>query len=159
LGAPAIKLLTPIMQDADFEVARSARRAVWKIVRHAGRPGAAKEARAVSAELVALLPGTPSDTRRELLWMLSEIGTDETIPAMAALLSDADVRIDAQCAIMRLPGRQATAALKSAFARAPEDFKYALADALRKRGESVKGFPSQKRVPSRPTAVTQPRPA
>jgi HEAT repeat protein len=159
MGAPAVKQLAPIMQDADFEVARSARRALWKIVRHAGRPGAAKEARAVSRELSALLPHAPSATRRELLWMLSEIGTDEAIPAMATLLSDAEVRMDAQCAIMRLPGRQATAALKKAFGGAPEDFKYALADALRKRGESVKGYPSQKRVPSRPTTVTQPRPA
>ena len=159
MGAAAVKLLVPVMQDSDFEVARSARRALWKIVRHAGRPRATKEARAVSNELVAALPNSPSGTRREVLWMLSEIGTDETIPAMAALLSDPDVRMDAQCAIMRMPGRPATAALKSAFARAPEDFKFALADALRKRGETVKGYPSQKRVPSRPTAVTQPKPA
>lgn len=158
-GAPAVKPLAPVMQDEDFEVARSARRALWIIVRHAGRPGAAKEAKAVAKELVALLDGSPAATRRELLWMLSEIGSDDAITPMAALLSDSEVRDDARCAITRVPGRKATAALKSAFARAPEDFKFALAESLRTRGESVKGYPSQKLVPSRTTAVTHPKPA
>lgn len=158
-GAPAVKLLVPVMQSEEFEIARSGKRALWKIVRHAGRPGAAKEAKAVATELVAVLAGTPAPTRRELLWMLSEIGSDDTIAPMAALLSDPDVREDARCAITRLPGRKATAALKSAFAGAPEDFKFALAESLRTRGESVKGYPSQKLVPSRATAVTQPKPA
>jgi hypothetical protein len=158
-GAPAVKLLIPVMEDSDFETARAARRALWNIVRHAGRPRALKEGLAVSRELVASLPGSAKATRRELLWMLSEVGTDEAIPAMAALLTDADVRSDAQCALMRLPGRKATAALRSAFGHAPEDFKYALADSLRKRGDSVKGYPSQKLLPSRPTTVTQPKPA
>jgi HEAT repeat protein len=156
-GAPAVKPLVAVMQDQDFEVARSARRALWVITRHAGRPGASKEAKAVAHELVSLLAGSPSSSQRELLWMLSEIGSDDDIAAMAALLSDSSVREDARCALMRMPGRKSTAALKSAFVRAPEDFKFALAESLRQRGESVKGFPSQKLVPSRSTAVTQPK--
>ena len=158
-GAPAVKLLAVVMADEDFEVARAAKRALWKIVRNAGRPGAAPEARAVASELVALLAGKPAAIRRELLWMLSEIGGDDAIGPMAKLLSDQDVREDAHCALMRLPSRKATAALKAAFAGAPEEFKFALADSLRKRGETVNGYPSQKLVPSRPTTVTQPKPA
>jgi hypothetical protein len=73
---------------------------------------------------------------------------------MAALLLDPEVREDARCALMRLPGRKATASLRSAFAAAPEEFKFALAESLRQRGEKVKGYPSQKLVPTRPTAVT-----
>jgi hypothetical protein len=82
--------------------------------------------------------------------MLSEIGGDDAVAPMAALLTDKDVREDARCALMRLPGRKATAALKSAFDRAPEEFKFALAESLRARGEKVNGYPSQKLVPTRP---------
>ncbi|MDO8540354.1 MAG: hypothetical protein Q7S40_07915 [Opitutaceae bacterium] len=155
-GAAAVKRLAGVMPDEDFETARSAKRALWVIVRHAGRPGAAKEATAVAKELVALLPTAPAATRREVLWMLSEIAGDDAIAAVAALLSDKDVRADAVATLMRLPGRKSTAAIKSAFASAPEDFKFALADALRKRGEKVAGYPSQKMVPTRSTTVTQP---
>jgi len=157
-GAPAVKPLAAVMTDADFEIARSAKRALYKIVRHAGRPSATKEAKAVAAELIALLPSSPTVVRREALWMLSEIGGDEAVAPMATLLSDKEVREDARCALMRLPGRKATAALKSAFASAPEEFKFALAESLRQRGEKVKGYPSQKLVPTRQTTVVQPKP-
>ena len=157
LGAPAVKPLAAVMTNADFEVARSAKRALYKIVRHAGRPGAEKEAKAVEQELIPLLKNEAGTVRREVLWMLSEIGTDDAIAPMAALLSDQEVREDARCALMRFPSSQATAALKSAFATAPEEFKFALAESLRKRGEKVEGYPSQKLVPKRPTAVAQPK--
>jgi len=156
-GAPAVKSLAAVMTDADFETARAAKRALWKIVRHAGRPGASKEAKAVATELIALLAGSPTVVRREALWMLSEIGGDEAVASMAALLSDKEVREDARCALMRLPGTKPTAALKSAFASAPEEFKFALTESLRQRGENVKGYPSQKRVPTRQTTVAQPK--
>jgi len=156
-GAPAVKPLAAVMTDADFEIARAAKRALYKIVRHAGRPGAAKEAKAVATELVALLPSNTTVVRREVLWMLSEIGGDESVAPMAALLSDKDLREDARCELMRLRGRKATAALKSAFASAPEEFKFALAESLRQRGEKVKGYPSQKLVPTRQTTVAQPK--
>jgi hypothetical protein len=88
--------------------------------------------------------------------MLSEISGDDAVAPIATLLADPEVREDARCALMRLPARKSTAALKSAFATAPEEFKYALAESLRQRGEAVKGYPSQKRVPSRATTVTAP---
>ena len=154
-GGPAVKPLAAIMTDADFEISRSAKRALYKIVRHAGRPGAKKEAKAVEKELIPLLKSDAGTIRREVLWMLSEIGDDDAIAPMAALLTDKEVREDARCALMRFPGKQATAALKSAFGSAPEEFKTALAESLRKRGEKVDGYPSQKLVPTRPTTVGQ----
>ena len=48
----------------------------------------------------------------------------------------------------------AVGALKSAFFAAPEDFKYALAESLRQRGEKVAGYPSRKLVPTAQTSVT-----
>lgn len=158
-GAAAVKPLAGVMADDNFEIARSARRALWVIVRHAGRPGAGREAQAVAKEVASLLPSGSAAVRREALWMLSEIGSDDSIPAVAALLSDQDVRADALAALLRLPGRKSTAAIKTAFSSAPEDFKFALADALRRRGEKVTGYPSQKLLPTRKTTVTHQPPA
>jgi len=153
VGAPAVKPLAVVMTDADFEISRSAKRALYNIVRHAGRPGAKKEAKAVETELIPLLKSDAVTVRREVLWMLSEIGEDDAIAPMAALLKDKEVREDARCALMRLPSKKATAALKSAFSSAPEEFKYALAESLRERGEKVSGYPSQKLMPTRSTTV------
>jgi hypothetical protein len=55
---------------------------------------------------------------------------------------------------MRFSGNQVTAAFQAAFASAPEEFKYALADSLRDRGVKVGGYPGRKLVPNRQTAVT-----
>ncbi len=153
LGAPAVVPLGEVMTDAHFEIARSARRAIERIVRHAGRPGADAERRAVAAELVKLLDHASPNVRKHALWMLSEIGEDPAVEPMAALLADPEVREDARCALERIPGSAATAALKKALATAPEAFKYALAHSLRVRGEKVEGYPSQKRVPTKPTRL------
>ena len=153
LGAAAVKPLADLLADSEFELARRARRALYRIVRHAGRPGAAAEARAVEAELVALLGSGPVQPRRDLLWMLSEIGTALAVAPMAALLMDKDLREDARCALTRMPLPAAARALKSAFAKVPEDFKYALAESLRVHGQQVEAYPSRKLVPSAQTTV------
>ncbi len=152
-GAPAVKSLAQVMNDPDFEIARAAKRALWKIARYAGRPGAAGEAKAVTAQLIPLLATSPAPVRREVLWMLSEIAGDEAVTPMTALLSDAEVRDDARCALTRMPGDKVTAALKQAMGLVPEGFKFALADSLRSRGEKVTGYPSRKLVPTKPTSV------
>ena len=152
-GAPAVKPLAAVMMDENFEVARSAKRGLYKIVRHAGRPGADRERQAVQAELLALLQNQPTPVRCEVLWMLSEIADAKAVASMAALLADADTREDARCALMRIPGKQVTKAFTNAFKTAPEDFKFALAESLRKRGETVKGYPSKKLTPTKQTTV------
>jgi HEAT repeat protein len=154
-GAPAVKPLAAVMADPEFETARCAKRAVWKIVRAAGQPSNAKAVAAVELELIALLANNPANTRREVLWMLSEIGSDKALAPMAALLTDPELREDARCALMRLPGPKVTAAFKKAFATAPEEFKFALAESLRQRGDKVAGYPSKKLVPTKQTTVTQ----
>jgi len=155
-GASAVKPLAEVMMDPDFEIARAAKRGLSRIVRHAGRPGAKREAKAVAAELVQLLQSPHALVRREAVWMLSEIGEDGVIAPMAVLLADPEAREDARCALMRFAGRQATSAFRSAFLSAPEDFKYALAESLRERGVKVDGYPSPKVVPSRKTTVGEP---
>jgi HEAT repeat protein len=156
-GAAAVKPLAALLTDANFEVARSAKRALYKIIRHADRPGATAEAKAVETELIGLLKSDALPARREALWMLSEIGSDRSIAPLAALLTDQEVREDARCALLRFPGAQATTALKSAFAHAPQEFKFALAESLRQRGEKVAGYPSQRLVPTKQTRVGRPQ--
>ncbi|MCX6926414.1 MAG: HEAT repeat domain-containing protein [Verrucomicrobia bacterium] len=158
-GAAAVKPLADVMSNADMEVARAAKRAVWVIVRHAGRPGADGERKAVQAALLGCLKDQPAPVRKEALWMLSEIGDAEVVAPMAMLLADAEVREEARCALMRLAGPQVTEALNKAFQSAPEEFKSALAESLRQRGQTVSGYPSQKRVPVKQTSLTPTPPA
>ena len=153
-GPAAIQPLADMMGSGDFEVARKAKRALYIITRHAGRPGAANEASAAESALITALRRNQATVRREALWMLSEIGGDRAVRPMAALLTDEEAREDARAALMRLPGKRATAALRAAFRAAPEPFKYALADALRKRGAQVEGYPTRKLTPSKQTTVT-----
>lgn len=153
-GAPALAPLADLMNDGNFEIARSAKRAIEVIVRHAGRPGAALEREAVQTALIGMLRHAKANVRRHALWMLSEVGNDAAVEPMAALLEDADAREDARCALTRIPGAQATKALEKAMGAAPEEFKVALADSLRARGVKVPGSPTRKLVPTRSTRVT-----
>jgi|GEM_PF-191111 HEAT repeat protein len=155
LGAPAVKPLAEVMLDTDMETSRAAKRALWLIVRHAGRPNAQAERKAVSKELVALLPKSTAAVRREMLWMLSEIGDDDAVPAIAELLQDAEAREDARMALERIPGKKATQALAAALKTVPEDFRPNLAHSLRVRGEKVTGYPTRKLVPTKQTTVKQ----
>jgi HEAT repeat protein len=156
-GAPAVRPLASVMVDSDMEVARAAKRGLWKIVRYAGRPGADSERKAVVKELAPLLQGQPAVVRREVVWMLSEIAGKDDVPAIAALLSDSEVREDARAALIRIPGDQAVAALKSALKTVPEDFKPAIAQSLRVRGVKIAEYPNQKLVPTRPAPTATPK--
>jgi HEAT repeat protein len=148
-GAPAIRSIGELLNLADAETARAASRALFAIARHAGRPGAGPEQEAVSAELVTLLQG-PNPIRRQVLWMLSEIGDHRSVPAIADLLAEREVREDARAALERIPGLEAVAALRAALETAPETYRPALAQSLRVRGAKVTGYPSEKLLPSRP---------
>jgi HEAT repeat protein len=153
IGAPAVETLASLLPDSDFELARSAKRALYRIIRHAGLPGEESEARAVEVELIPLLKSKSASVRCEILWLLSEIGSEDAVAPMAALLRDPEAREDARCALARLPSVRVTAVFKSAFASAPEDFKFALAESLRQRGEKIPGYPSKKLVPTKQTSV------
>ena len=154
VGAPAVKSLAKVMADKDVEVSRAGKRALWKIVRHAGRPKARDEKKAVITELVGLLgDDQPTSVRREVLWMLSEICGRTSIKAIAALLSNKELREDARMVLQRVPGKQSLAALKNGLKAAPKDFKLNIAQSLRKRGVKVRGLACVKLVPTKKTNV------
>ena len=150
IGALAVHPLAMVMTDDDLEVARAAKRAMWKIVRHTGRPGAPRARIAVVSKLCGLLGADqPVSVRREVLWMLSEIGGTRAINPIAELLSDERLREDARMALERIPIKGAVQALKAGFEAAPEEFKPNLAQSLRKRGVKVEGYPCVKLVPTK----------
>lgn len=150
VGAPAVQPLALVMTDDDLEVARAAKRAMWQIVRHTGRPGAINAKQKVVGKLCGLLGADqPVSVRREVVWMLSEIGGMAAIRPLAELLSNKHLREDARCALERIPIKRAVQALKAGFEVAPEDFKPNLAQSLRKRGVKVEGYPCVKLVPAK----------
>lgn len=150
IGAPAVQPLALVMTDEDLEVARAAKRAMWQIVRHTGRPGAPRAKVAVVTRLCGLLGADqPVSVRREVIWMLSEIGGMRAVRPLAELLSDEHLREDVRCALERIPIKRAIQALKAGFETAPEEFKPNLAQSLRKRGVKVEGYPCVKLVPTK----------
>lgn len=151
-GAGAVKPLAALMSHPELEVARAAKRGLWRLVHEVGRPGAESEKKSVVANLLALL-GEPAAIRREVLAMLSEIGGGEAVGPIVPLLSDAEVREDARAALERIPGEESLGALKAALTSVPEAFKPAIAHSLRVRGVEVAGYPSQKLVPTRPAGA------
>ena len=154
-GPQVIPGLAELATTGDLEVSRAARRAMWKIVRYVGRPGADDERKPVVAVLIRLLGRKqPVPVRREVLWMLSEIADGRRAVRRAAkLLADEELREDARAVLERLPGKQSLNALQNALDNAPEDFKSALAQSLRARGVEVPGIPCRKLTPTRGTAV------
>ena len=152
-GAAAVKPLAGLMAHQDFEIARAAKRALWMIVRYVGRPKAEEEGKAVQVELIFVLHTAPASVRRDVVWMLSEIGDEMAIQPLAALLTEAEVREDARCALERIPSSKAVRALEQALKTGPEEFRPALANSLRVRGRKVAGYPSLKLVPTNQTTV------
>ena len=155
IGAPAIAQLADLVTAQDIEVAWAAKRALREICHYVGRPSGVAHAKDdVIAELIPLLAaGKPTALRREVLWLLAEIGGDESVEPVAAVLKDAELREDARLVLDHIPGEASLAALKAALAAAPEDFKINIAQSLRHRGVVVEGHPCQKLVPTKPTNV------
>lgn len=116
VGSPALRSLAQLAVEGELEVGRAAKRAIWQIVRTSGALKFTDDRRRnVIKELVALLDnGQPVELRREVLWMLSEIGSDPgEIKAIAALLGNPDLREDARCALERIPGAKEKSAVSA----------------------------------------------
>ena len=153
-GADAVAPLAGLMDDKDTETRRAANRALWKIVRNAGRPGASEEAQSLSKALLAALGAQQAvGTVSALCWMLSEIAGDEAVAPLAKLLVQPELREHARAALQRIPGDASVAALKAALADASDDAKPALAESLRRRGVDVPDVKSAKLTPVKPTQV------
>jgi len=154
LGPAAVQPLVNTMEDKNFEIARSAKRTLWKMARHSGKPGADNEREKICIQLFKALESELSvQTKRELLWMLSEIGGDEAVSQISKFFNNNYLKEDARCCVERIPSKKAISALQTAFKKADEEFKYALAESLRARGVRVEGYQSKKLIPTRKTNI------
>jgi len=153
-GPEAVKSLASLMTGTELEVGRAAKRGLWKIVRHAGRPGADDERGHTIHELLELLgDDQPRQVRAEVIWMLSEIGGDESVNHVAALLPNQELREDARMVLQRIPGAKSLTVLEAALNTVPEDFKPNIAQSLRRRSVQVPGLPCRKLIPTKKTNV------
>jgi HEAT repeat protein len=157
VGAPALAPLAAVAKDGELEVSRAANRAMWQVVRYSGRPGADAERKATVAALIEVFTDEqlPVQLRRDVVWMLSEVITnDEYDPAQAAeQFKNPDFRDDLRMALQRIPGDNAVAALKAGLEIVPDDFKPAIACSLRARGVEVPNVPCVKLKPTKQTKV------
>ena len=155
LAASGVKPMALLLADSETEIRRAGKRALEAIVHDAGKGGSlGTQAAEVEAQLIQALQQAPADqARRDLIWFLSEVGRQPTVDALAPLLQEEAVREDARCCLERLPLPTAVAALQAALASAPEDYKFALAESLRKRGVKVEGYPSRRLVATKSTEV------
>ena len=157
VGAAAVSALATLAKDGAMEVSRSAVRAMWAIVRYAGRPGAENERKPTVEALIGILTdeGHPVQLRRDVVWMLSEIVRDDEIGVEGAVqaMSGSDLREDVRAALQRVGGPNAIAALKASLEAAPDVYKPAIAASLRARGIDVPGVPDVKLKPTKQTSV------
>jgi len=157
VGAQALKPLAGVAKEGELEVSRAANRAMWQIVRYTGRPGADDERKATVAALIEVFTDEqlPVQLRRDVIWMLSEIVTnDEFNPDDAAeMFKDAEFRDDMRMALQRIPGAGAIAALRAGLEIVPDEFKPAIACSLRARGVDVPNVPCVKLKPTKQTKV------
>ena len=159
VGAQALKPLAKLMVEGELEVGRAAKRGMWKIVRTAGAPGHDAYRKDAERELIGLIANDqPNSVRREVFWMLSEIGGNNTVDAIRdieGILNNEALRDDARCCVQRIPTQYAVDTLREALEEAPREAQLLIAQALRKRGVQVseEQYPCQKLVPTKKTKV------
>jgi hypothetical protein len=154
VGAAAVKPLAAVTTsgDSDLEVARAAKRALWQIVHDFGRIDAEDQRKAILEELQALLTDDwPDAFRRDVLWMLSEIGDDSSVEPIAAVLKSRELLDDARCALQRIPGQASLKALNDALESVPKGYKNNIALALRIRGvdPGLEKYPNENLIPTK----------
>lgn len=150
VGASAVKPLAKLCTEENQEVRRAARRGLEKIVRTVGAPGIQTEKSAVIRELLGLIGDNQSVAlRRDILWLLSEIGGAESVEPVTALLKHSALREDARMVLERIPGNESLAALQHALGSVPEDFRLNIVQSLRARGVAMnlEKYPCRKLVP------------
>ena len=135
VGALGVVPLGDLAASPDKGIAKSARGALQNIVHYAARPGSRAEAHSVSVELlkVASDRDRPRTVRADALHLIGFTADSQTVPGVARLLSDSEIRDEARMALERIPGSAATGALRQAAQSASDDFRPALQQSLHNR--------------------------
>ncbi len=139
VGHKAIVSLGEVMCGEDAAAAKTAWEAVKAISYHTSRPGAGAE-RADAAKRLGDIAASskPRSVRAKAIALIGAIGAAESVPMLAKLLLDAELREDARMALERIPGKTSEAALKAAQDGAPDEFKAAIELSFRHRRTRLK---------------------
>ena len=133
-GASVVSGLGDLMASPDKSIAKCATGALQTVAHYAARPGAAKEAQAVTTALLKLADSTrPRMVRAEALTLVGVVGDAHAVPILTKLLADKDVREEARMALERIPGSASLNALKKAMASAPDEYKGSIQQSIQVR--------------------------
>jgi HEAT repeat protein len=149
VGAPAVKPLARLCTEQNLQVRRAAKRGLEAIVPTVGAPEVQPAKSAVIRELLALLADNqPIALRRDILWLLSEIGSGESVEPITMLLGHRVLREDARMVLERIQPEESLTSLRNALGSVPEHFRLNIAQSLRARPEAVdpEKYPCQKLV-------------
>jgi hypothetical protein len=122
-------------------IAKAAREALTTLAHSVGKDPAGPRRAAVVKGLLDLTgSGSPLAVRIHVVRLLSGIAGDSEVPAIARLLSAADIREEAIYCLERIPGDAAVKAIAAAYAPAPDEFKPRVLAALGHR-RATEGAP------------------
>lgn len=139
IGYIAIPSLQPLLSNQNPGVRKATEEALSRIVHHAARPGAAKEAENVNFQLTQwILHGRSLRAQIIATRMLQYTGTEKNVPLLSNMLSIPQVRDEALLTLERIPGRASTRAMERALGKASEEFRPNIEAALRRRKETMR---------------------
>lgn len=122
-------------------IAKAAREALTTLTHAVGKDPAAPNRAGVVKGLLELSGGAYAlDVRAHALRLLSGVASDDAIPAIAKLLSSAELREEAIYCLERIPTAAAIGAIAASYAAAKEDFKPRILAALGHR-RAAEGVP------------------
>lgn len=137
VGADAIAPLFDVMGGENRTTDLAARIAVQRMVHHAAAPKSGMDRAAISQALAQQASSSrPAIVRTFAIRMLSFIGGDAEVPALAKLLTDPQVGEISRYALVRIPGRASLAALEAALPSAKGDMRIGIINALGARRDA-----------------------
>ena len=129
-GPAALVPLSEVLSGSDPIATRAAQESIRRIAYEAGR--SKDESKAAAQHLASLISkDRPRNVRVEALRMLGIVGGGESVKAIAAQLSDPDIRDDARMALERIPDRAAEKALADSLRTVAADYRPAIEQSLR----------------------------
>jgi hypothetical protein len=138
-GAEQVAKWAADLAGDDAEVSESARKGIRGSIGPIANGEVAYRADALKAMATAVTSGdTPTDVRRQFLYVLAHVGTEAEVPAVASVLSDPELGEDSLYALDRIPGDASTDALIAAIDAATPERAARIVDVLARRdGEAV----------------------
>lgn len=128
--ASAIPELGQLAGGKDPGVGKAAAEALTTMVHSVGKDPAAPRRAEIVKGLLTVAANAPLPARVHALRLLSNVAGEDSVAAIAAYLSNPDLREEAIFALERIPGKTSVQAIVTAYPSAPADFKPRMLAAL-----------------------------